>query len=183
MNAPGRIVALTGTPGAGKTTLAAAWAATRPRAMVIPVDEIRDFWVRTGHATSFEWTDETVRQFALAEASACDVARRYALGGFDVLIDHCRNLNRWDQMVADHLVGLTVIKVCLIPQESVALNRNHLRTNKTFPTHQLDDIIKGMAEPLRADGRAGWVFLDNSHQTVEETLAELDDAVFPSQVQ
>jgi hypothetical protein len=72
---------------------------------------------------------------------------------------------------------LTVIKVCLIPQEAVALNRNHQRTNKTFPTHQLDEIIKGMAEPLRADGRAEWVFLDNSDQTVEQTLADLMRAV------
>lgn len=180
MQKTGRILAFTGTPGAGKTTLATAWAAIRPRAMVIPVDEIRDFWVRTGHATSFEWTEETERQFALAEASACDVARRYAAAGFDVILDHCRNLNRWDEIVADHLVEFAVTKVCLIPEEGVALSRNHARTNKTFPTHELDDIIKGMANALRADSRADWLFLDNSYQTVEESLAALHRASLAS---
>ena len=54
--------------------LSAALAAHFERCLCIPVDDLRS-WVVSGFADSVPWTNETERQFQIAEGAVCDLAR------------------------------------------------------------------------------------------------------------
>ncbi|MBS1708442.1 MAG: AAA family ATPase [Armatimonadetes bacterium] len=167
----GPVLVITGPPGAGKTTLCEALAPCFERTIHIPVDDLRT-WVVSGLSESVNWTDETERQFQLAEAAASATAKTYSEAGFAVLIDHCRNLPRLDEVVENHLRGLPVLKVCLLPTQEITLERNRTRTNKDFDTVVLEPIIHSVTERYVADkGRQGWLVIDNSTQPLSETAA------------
>jgi hypothetical protein len=131
------------------------------KAVHIHVDDIRH-WVVQGMSDSFEWSDETERQFHLAEEASSAMARVYDRAGFVVLMDHCRNLKRMEQVVLDHLDGHQVVKVALVPSLDVNLERNRRRTNKDFDPVLLEPIIRDMSSGLRVNPPQGWLVLDTS---------------------
>lgn len=138
--------------------------------MAIPVDDVRG-WVTQGMADSVPWTDETERQFQIAEAAVCDVARRYHDAGFAVAFDHCRNPQRLESLLAEHFPDIPVRRVCLMPDLDVNLHRSHTRTNKSFDPHLLDDTIRWTNEHYREGIPAGWLVIDNSKLSVEDTVS------------
>lgn len=161
-----RIFLVSGPPAAGKTTLCGALLARFARGLHLPVDELRG-WVVAGMADSVPWTDETERQFRIAEDAAADVARRYRAAGFAVAIDHCRNPRRLDEL------GLDATKVLLMPDLETNLRRSHARTNKPFDPHLLDETIDYTNRHYRDGVPPGWTVIDNSAMTVEETVERL----------
>lgn len=162
------IFLITGPPAAGKTTVSRALLRHFEFGLHIPVDDMRT-WVLSGLSESVQWTDETTRQFTLAEEAAADMARRYHRAGFAVAYDHCRNLARQDE-IARLLDEEKVVKVCLCPSLEANLHRNHTRTNKDFDARVLDDIIRGMNEAMATAAPEGWLMLDTTEMTVEETV-------------
>lgn len=150
-----------GPPGAGKSTLARQWAASRPRGLCIPVDDLR-LWVVGGIADTLpEWTDETTRQFALAEDAAVLVAKIYTAAGFDVAIDHCRMPENIDAMVERAFAGGTVEKIAVLPPLDVVLQRNRERTNKDFDPMVLEPIIKVVHAAYAAADLSSWTLDPN----------------------
>lgn len=166
------ILIITGPPGAGKTTVSRELLKEFNKGFHLPLDDIRH-WVVSGLEDSTDWTEETDRQFRIAERAACAMASEYAESGFTVAFDHCRNLPRLNQMVEEHLPKHTIIKVCLVPDQEVNLQRNQTRTNKSFDTGELTEIIQGMQTHYREADRAGWLVIDSSQMTVQEVVNEI----------
>lgn len=150
----------------GKSTLCAALLRRFGRAVHIPVDDLR-LWVTSGLSESVPWTDETERQFQIAERATCEVARQYHEAGFAVAIDHCRNPARLDEVIRES--GLEMTKVLLMPDLATNLHRSHTRTNKSFDPHMLDDTIRFTNEAYRRTAE-NWHVIDNTQMTVEQTV-------------
>jgi cytidylate kinase len=169
---------ISGPPAAGKSTLCRALLDEYRRGVLLPVDDLRS-WVVTGMADSVPWTDETERQFQIAEAAAAGVVRCYHEAGFAVAVDHCRNPLRLEAVIQESLADLPVVRVLLMPDLSVNLHRSHTRTNKTFDPHMLDETIEFTNHRYRLDAPEGWLVLDNTAMTVEETVRAIQSAVAP----
>lgn len=162
------IFVITGPPAAGKTHLAAALASRFDRAIHIPIDDLRH-WVVQGLADSVPWTEETERQFRIAEIAACGIARCYHDAGFTVLLDHCRNLTRLDELATKELEGRPISKICLLPSLDVNLLRNETRTNKDFKPSFLHDVIIYLNQEFRSMSTGGWHVIDNTTLSIDET--------------
>jgi len=160
---------ISGPPASGKSTLCGALAAQFERAVHIPVDDVRT-WVVSGLSESVPWTEETEAQFQIAEAAVAEAARCYVNAGFEVFVDHCRNPARLEALVQERLMGVRVVKVCLVPELGENLNRSHTRTNKKFHSAWLDDTIAYTNVNYRKAPPEGWQMIDNTSLTVEETV-------------
>ncbi|RYG36530.1 phosphotransferase [bacterium] len=163
---------ISGPPAAGKSTLCGALLARFEFGVHIPVDDLRP-WVVSGFADSVPWTDETERQFQIAEQAVCGVVRPYHRNGFAVAVDHCRNMRRLEEVIRSELSDLPVLKICLMPELSVNLHRSHTRTNKPFDPHMLDETILHTNANYRQDRLPGWHVIDNTTMTVEETVEKI----------
>jgi len=109
------IFLLSGVPGAGKTSVAAALMRRFTSGLHIPIDDLRE-WVVSGIAHPLPtWTDETGRQFRLARQAAAHMACLYVDAGFAVAIDDVLYPDAARELIASHLVGHAVGKVLLQP--------------------------------------------------------------------
>lgn len=160
---------ITGPPAAGKTTLCEAILQRYERGLHLHVDDLRS-WVVQGLADSVPWTEETERQFQIAEAATCDVAKRYHTAGFAVAVDHCRNLPRLTALLDEHFDEQPLVKVCLLPNLEVNLYRNETRTNKPFGPELLLETIKATNAFYRANSAPGWLIVDNTQLSICQTL-------------
>lgn len=168
------ILWISGPPASGKSTLCAALLARVARGMHLPVDDMRE-WVVSGRAGPVPWTDETERQYRIAERAACRVAATYQDEGFLVAIDHCRSMGRLDEVIGECLPGRAVAKVCLMPALAVNLERSHTRTTKNFDPHYLDDVIRHTNAAYRVRVPSDWRVIDNSGKSVDDTVIEILD--------
>lgn len=168
----GPIFVITGTPGAGKTTVSTALMQRFAFGIHIPCDDLRH-WVVSGIALPFlPWTAETERQFRLSRRTAVDMAIRYAEAGFTVAIDNVILEPDYAEQFAPYLARHKVFKVLLAPSLEVALERNATRTNKDFETSLLITRSRKMHAKLLAANRPqdGWQVIDSSGQRVAETV-------------
>ena len=70
------------------------------------------------------------------------------------------------------LSDYTVHKILLRPNVEMAQSRNTHRTNKSYDTSGLVEIIGRVHEmmPPTVYARAGWTIIDNTHLSLEETV-------------
>jgi chloramphenicol 3-O-phosphotransferase len=122
-----------------------------------------------------EWTEETGRQFRLARETAAAMARIYAAAGFAVAIDDVIFPEQVQAIFAGALRDFPLHRVLLRPRVEVALERNARRSNKAFDTAVLVETIGAVQGRLDAQdfARAGWLIVDNSLLTVDETVDEI----------
>lgn len=166
------IFLVSGTPGAGKSSVTTALMQRFEFGLHIPVDDLRE-WVVSGLADPVPtWTEETARQFHLARQSALQTARLYAEAGFAVAIDDVLFENQYRAEYVKGFSGYQVYKVLLVPSLEQALTRNANRTNKTYDTAGLVEIIKEihqalLTQDLDADD---WLVIDSTSLTITETV-------------
>jgi len=163
---------ITGTPGAGKTSVAQALVRRFPFGLHIPVDDLRE-WVVSGIAHPVPtWTDETSRQFGLARQAATRTARLYADAGFAVAIDDVIRPPEAEELIVTHLSGYMVDKILLHPAVDVVLARNAQRTTKDFNTSTLAQVIPGIHRSIAEDrfDETGWLIVDNTGMSLDQTV-------------
>ena len=165
---------ITGAPATGKSTLSKVLLTRFPFGIHLPVDELRELVV-SGIAHPVGWTDETTRQFRLAEQSACDLAIRYQDAGFAVAIDHCQGPPTLDALIAERLEGRVVHKIALVSSLETNLRRNRERTNKSFDHNVLVGAIEKLNPLYRTEPIAeqGWVVFSNEEDDVEAAADRL----------
>jgi thymidylate kinase len=169
---PPSIYVITGTPGAGKTSVATALMQRFPKGLHIPLDDLRE-WVVSGIAFPIPtWTPETTVQFRLARRAAAQTARLYAEAGFAVALDDVIFPEETEKLFVELLAPFPVYKVLLRADTHVALARNATRTNKTFDTSLLAHTIRDLSRHMDPNffAKKGWLVIDNTHLSIEQTV-------------
>lgn len=129
------VVALFGGPaGAGKSTLARAWCATRTQAAHVELDEIRQLIV-SGRADPQETSALQATQYALSVAATCALARSFAEGGCDVAIDDVLEPDAFDRYWRPQLDGLAWTLVVVLPSLDETLARSTRREKRVREEH------------------------------------------------
>lgn len=167
----GPVWVISGSPGAGKSTVARALLGHVPFGLHLPVDDLREFVVSGIAHPSLEEHPEAARQFRLARTAAAQMARLYAGAGFTVAVDDVL----WPAdlaLFAPHWAGLEVRPVMLAPGLETAQRRNATRTGKPFDPGTLAPFIDALYPALRPDEfrAAGWQVVESGGQRVAETV-------------
>lgn len=162
------IIIITGTPGSGKTTVAEALSRRLAKSAHVPVDFFRKM-IKSGYASPHHWDEEVERQYALAKKNAASTALILANAGFTVIIDdivHQGWLREW----RENLQGIDPILIVLQPDLDKAKARNVSREIWTVDETIIENLHRAMSHntPER-----GWIVIDNTDQTVDETVNEI----------
>jgi hypothetical protein len=171
------VLLLTGPAGAGKTEVAAYWAATRPAPTAhVSLDDVRDF-LKSGYANPEDgWNDETQAQYDLSRELCAALAKRYAEAGISCAIDDAIFP---DWSAADYAGWRTPLGrtphalVVLLPRFEVVVERNqddHRRGHRKLRRETLETIYTMMLPWRDSDVP----LIDNSELSVEETVSEID---------
>jgi thymidylate kinase len=164
------VFVISGTPGAGKSSVSRALMARFVRGAHIPVDDLREFVVSGIAHPVAVWTPETARQFSLARGNAALLARRFSDAGFAACVDDVCSAQDFERDYAPHLSNLKPHRVLLLPSLAVALERNAMRTTKAFSSTTLEGVIRQLHAEFTAIDKPGWLVVDSSVLSVEETV-------------
>jgi deoxyadenosine/deoxycytidine kinase len=164
------IIFITGMAGAGKSTVGRQVARHFPKCLFIQVDELREKMVK-GYAIPQDgvFTEEVIQQFQMARSTAIYMTRLYAAQGVDVVIDDvCVPPN-----FVEHYAALFEIpearRVLLYPRATIVIERIKQRGG---PMEHIK-YVPVIYNQLDTMSKAGWIVLDSSEWTVEQTVKEL----------
>ena len=167
---------LTGPAGAGKTATASAWATSHRHPTVhLSIDTIREF-VKSGYANPEDgWTEETQRQYDLAQTACSVIAREYVESGYCCAIAAAVfpswpevGYGRWQAALAPIQHKL----IALLPSFDKVLERNRARSGISRLKESTLRIIYDKMIEWR--DHSDTVAIDNSDLTIEETVAALE---------
>ncbi len=115
------------------------------------------------------WDEEMRSQYYLSFKNQADLARNFLEKGFAVVIDDIvRKGELYDEWLT-HFAGIAHQVVLLMPPVRVALDRNAEREGHTVPERTLYDLHERYVNT----DTTGWIVIDNSNQTVDETIDEI----------
>jgi predicted kinase len=166
---PGRIVIVSGPPGAGKSSIARrlATGSAEPRAVHLHTD---DFYAYIKKGFVAPWRSESQAQNITVMEALAGASATYARDGYEVIADGIVGpwfFDPWLKAAAAHDLDLRY--VVLMPDEATALARGTARTEPgamTDPT-----VISTMWSHFRAFASDPANVLDTTGQSLEETLA------------
>ena len=159
----GHVVLFGGPAGAGKTTLARAWCATRPQAAHLELDEVRSLII-CGLADPQEASGVQEAQYRLSVEATCALARAFATGGCDVAIDDVFEPDAYERYWRPALDGLPWKLIVILPSLETTLARSRQRT-----THIREEHTR--TQHARCCGWDQGVRIDTTGLDLDESLA------------
>ena len=160
---------ISGCPGVGKSTTAQHLANRFEKAFRIDLDYFRQYVVRgLVQPSDAPWNDEIQLQFELAHIAAGRCARTYAEAGFAVVIEHCSNPHMVELFLRE-VPDATI--VCLVADLDTNLQRNLLRTNKSFDPKDIEFFVYELNQQMANEFRAKNLdVLENTNLDIEEAV-------------
>ncbi|MFJ2738634.1 AAA family ATPase [Streptomyces sp. NPDC087440] len=157
-------VLLSGIPGSGKSTVAAALAARFEAAAHVEVDALQEMVVSGGQYPSPTPNPEADRQIFLRARNACLLADSFARAGFLPVLDDVVVRRTHLDFYRAALTSVPLHVVFLAPGPTVAWQRNLSRPKV------LDVDWSPLDEAMRTELGGQGVWVDNATLTVEETV-------------
>ncbi|MEI7031586.1 AAA family ATPase [Streptomyces pratensis] len=157
-------VLLSGIPGSGKSTVAAALAARFTASAHIEVDALQGLIVSGGRWPSPERDEEADRQILLRARNACLLADSFAAAGFLPVIDDVVVRRAHLGFYRERLTGRPLHRVLLAPGAAKARERN-LARDKTLTTDWTP-----LETVMRAELADEGIWIDNAELTVDRTV-------------
>ncbi|MEV4949799.1 AAA family ATPase [Streptomyces sp. NPDC053755] len=168
--APGTVL-LSGIPGSGKSTVAAALAARFARSAHIEADELQTLIVKGGHWPTPAHDPEADRQILLRARNACLLADSFRRAGFVPVVDDVV-VRRTHLDFYRAAVGAGPLHVVfLAPDPEVAWQRNNARHKRLTTDWAFLD------EAMRAELPAEGSWIDTATLSVDETADAVLDAL------
>lgn len=173
----GQIILLTGTPAAGKSTIARALLEQCSLGLHIPVDDIRG-WVLSGRSDTVVLNDKTNRQLLLARQTAVATAKLYAQNGFTVVIDDLILPPECQLQYEVPLREQALTLVMLRPTLKETLARNAYR-QKGLDQTLLDPLIPAIYEAYGQEDLAhhGWHIINSTYLTINQTVEQISSII------
>ena len=159
-----RMVMFTGPAGAGKTTLARAWCATRPRAVHVELDEVRHLIV-SGLADPQAPGPLQADQYDTSVAACCALVREFVGSGYDVAVDDAVDPEGFEGHWLPRLGGIEWSVVVVRPSLEVALERGAGRSKRVRPDVVRDQHAAASRWPIQRT-------IDTTAGSVEESLED-----------
>jgi 2-phosphoglycerate kinase len=131
------IVLFGGPAGAGKTTLARAWCATRDLAAHVELDAVRESIV-AGLVDPQEPGADADRQYVDSVDAAAAMVRTFAASGYDVAADDVLGPPAYDGLWRPRLKGFDHRVVIVLPTLEQTLARSHARRKRVRDEHVRD---------------------------------------------
>ncbi len=158
---------ISGTQGAGKSTVAQALARRFERGAWVSADALQRMIVAGGHwPEGVDMSEDAERQLRLRLTNTCLLGRSFVAAGISAVVDDLVIGSRLDDLL-DELAGHPFVFVMLTPRLDVVRERERARGTSLWQQWEwLDDEI-------RTKTRRVGMWLDSSDQTVEETVDEI----------
>ena len=158
-----RLVLFGGPAGAGKSTLARAWCATRERAAHIELDHVREMIVG-GLADPQQPNELQSRQYELSVRACAALARVFLDDSYDVALDEVFPPDAFARSWRPLLDGLQWQLLVILPWLEETLRRSRARQKRVLEQHTRDQHAASLLWPEE-------LRVDTSGLTVEESLA------------
>jgi chloramphenicol 3-O-phosphotransferase len=159
----GVLLLLGGPAGAGKSTLARAWCATRARAVHVQLDEIRHLIV-AGRADPQQSGSLQSEQYTLSVRASLALTHTFIVGGYDVAVDDVLEPAAFKREWRPLLQELDWRVVIVLPELEEVLRRSRTREKRVLEAHTRAQHAACAAWP------PGYR-VDTTGLTVEQSLA------------
>jgi chloramphenicol 3-O-phosphotransferase len=156
------MVMFTGPAGAGKTTLARAWCATRSRAVHVELDEVRNLIV-SGLVDPQTVGPVQAEQYGTSVAACCALVREFIRMGYDVAVDDAVDPGGFERYWLPHLESIKYSVVVVRPSLGAVLARGAGRSKRVRPDVVHDQYAAASRWPTERT-------IDTTEQSIEESL-------------